>query len=47
MKICFLGRTETNKVVVFEGEEGLIGKTIDVEIIKDRLWYLEGSYIKK
>lgn len=36
------GRTETNKVVVFEGEEKLIGKTIEVEIIQDRLWYLEG-----
>ena len=43
MKICFHGRTETNKVVVFEGKESLINEIIEVEIVKDRLWYLEGK----
>ncbi len=43
MKICYLGRTETNKVVIFEGTEDLIDKTIEIEIVKDRQWYLEGK----
>ena len=37
------GRLETNKVVVFEGNEDLIDKTIEVEITKDHVWYLEGK----
>lgn len=37
------GRTETNKVVVFEGNESLINQIIEVEIVKDRQWYLEGK----
>ena len=36
------GRTDTNKVVNFEGTEDLIGKIINVKIIKDHIWYLEG-----
>lgn len=43
MKKCILGRTQSNKVVIFEGKDSLINKTIEVEIIKDRLWYLEGK----
>ena len=39
------GRTETNKVVVFEGEDKLINKTIEVEIFKDHVWYLEGRVV--
>ena len=46
MKICLLGRTETNKVVVFEGDDSLIEKTVEVEIVKDHLWYLEGKFEK-
>ncbi|MDE5830419.1 MAG: TRAM domain-containing protein [Clostridia bacterium] len=46
MKICLLGRTETNKVVIFEGDDSLIDQTIDVQIIKDHLWYLEGKFVK-
>lgn len=37
------GRTETNKVVIFEGEDNLINQTIELQIIKDHLWYLEGK----
>lgn len=37
------GRTESNKVVVFEGQESLIHKNIHVEIIENRLWYLKGK----
>ncbi len=37
------GRTDSNKVVVFNGEDSLIGKFIDVEIISEHMWYLKGE----
>ncbi len=37
------GRTDSNKVVIFEGTDEYIEKIIEVEIVKDRLWYLEGK----
>ena len=37
------GRTDSNKVVNFKGNDDLIGKMINVKIISDHLWYLEGS----
>ena len=37
------GRTENNKVVIFAGDESLIYKTVDVQIVCDRMWYLEGK----
>ena len=37
------GRTMTNKVVNFEGNKDLIGKIIEVKIIKEHKWYLEGK----
>ena len=37
------GRTNSNKVVVFEGTEDLIGKVVDIEIISDHKWYLKGK----
>lgn len=36
------GRTDTNKVVVFEGEEDIINETIDLKIISQHKWYLKG-----
>ncbi len=39
------GRTETNKVVVFEGDESLINSIIDVKIIEDHMWYFNGEMI--
>ena len=36
------GRTETNKVVVFEGDSSLINKIIDVKITEDHMWYFKG-----
>ena len=36
------GRTDSNKVVNFKGNEDLIGKVINVKIISNHLWYLEG-----
>ena len=37
------GRTDSNKVVNFKGNDDLIGKMVKVKIISDHLWYLEGS----
>ena len=37
------GRTDTNKVVNFEGNKELIGQVINVKIVKDHIWYLEGE----
>lgn len=37
------GRTRTNKIVVFDGEEDLEGKLVDVEIKCARTWTLFGS----
>ena len=39
------GRTNSNKVVVLEGEKNLIGQVIDVKIISEHKWYLKGCYI--
>ena len=37
------GRTDTNKVVVFEGSKDLIGNMLDVEIVSEHMWYLKGT----
>ena len=37
------GRTDTNKVVVFDGNDNDIGKMVNMEIISDHMWYLEGK----
>ncbi len=37
------GRTNSNKVVVFEGSKDLIGRVIDVKIISEHKWYLKGE----
>ena len=37
------GRTESNKVVVFEGDKDLINSIIDVDIIEDHMWYFKGE----
>lgn len=38
------GRTETNKVVNFEGNKELIGKVISLKIVSEHMWYLKGKY---
>ena len=40
----YTGRTETNKVVNFEGKEELVGKVIPMQIISEHMWYLKGKY---
>ena len=37
------GRTDTNKVVIFEGNENLIGKIINIKIVSEHKWYLKGE----
>ena len=37
------GRTDSNKVVIFEGDKDLIGKYIELEIISEHMWYLKGK----
>lgn len=37
------GRTRTNKIVVFEGDENLIGKIVEIKIECARTWTLLGS----
>ena len=37
------GRTDSNKVVIFEGKDELIGKIIPIKIISEHMWYLKGK----
>jgi len=39
------GRTDSNKVVVFEGDKELIGKTLKIKITSEHMWYLKGTII--
>lgn len=39
------GRTRTNKLVHFEGNNNLIGNIVKVEITKAKTWFLEGKLI--
>ncbi len=42
-KTILTGRTDTNKVVNFEGKEELIGQMIDIKITEEHKWYLKGE----
>ena len=37
------GRTDSNKVVNFEGPEDLIGNVIEIPIVSEHMWYLKGQ----
>ena len=39
----YTGRLECNKVVNFKGCPEIVGKIIDVKIVADHTWYLEGE----
>ena len=41
------GRTDSNKVVIFKGNENLIGTTVPVKIESEHLWYLRGNIEEK
>ena len=46
-KDMLTGRTDSNKVVIFEGNKELINQIIDLKIISEHMWYLKGKiYIK-
>ena len=44
-KELLTGRTDSNKVVIFEGNKELIGQMIELEIISEHTWYLKGKII--
>jgi len=37
------GRTDSNKVVIFEGDKNLIGKMVSLKIVSEHMWYLKGE----
>ncbi len=37
------GRTDSNKVVIFEGSKELIGTMQDLRIVSEHMWYLKGE----
>ena len=39
-------RTTTNKVIILNGDENLIGKIVDVRIVSEHMWYLKGEIEK-
>ena len=41
------GRTDSNKVVIFEGNDELINKMIELKIVSEHMWYLKGKVINK
>ena len=41
----YTGRTSQNKVVVFEGNDSMIGNIINVKIESEHLWYLKGKLV--
>ena len=40
------GRTDSNKIVVFEGPEKLIGDMVELKIVSEHMWYLKGEVQK-
>ena len=39
------GRTDSNKVVIFEGDKSLIGNMTELEIVSEHMWYLKGKVV--
>ena len=39
----YTGRTEGNKIVIFKGDEDMIGKIVEIEIKIVKTWHLEGE----
>ena len=46
-KEMLTGRTDSNKVVIFEGSKDLINQIIDLKIVSEHMWYLKGKEILK
>ncbi|MFA7561552.1 MAG: tRNA (N6-isopentenyl adenosine(37)-C2)-methylthiotransferase MiaB [Candidatus Izemoplasmatales bacterium] len=41
------GYTENNKLVNFNGPDSLIGKIVEVKVVKSKTWSLDGEIVKK
>ena len=41
----YTGRSSQNKVVIFEADDTLIGKVVDIRIDSQHLWYLKGTIV--
>lgn len=39
------GRTDSNKVVNFEGNKDLIGNIVELKIVSEHMWYLKGKIV--
>lgn len=37
------GRTDSNKVVIFEGDKNLIGDMVELQVVSEHMWYLKGK----
>ena len=42
-KEMLTGRTDSNKVVIFEGDKSLIGEMVELKIVSEHMWYLKGE----
>ncbi len=40
------GRTDSNKIVVFDGDENLINNIVKVQIVSEHMWYLKGKIVE-
>ena len=40
-------RTDSNKVVIFEGDKSLIGQMVELKIVSEHMWYLKGMLENK
>ena len=45
-KELYTGRSSQNKVVIFEADDTLICKVVDIKIDSEHLWYLKGTIVK-
>ena len=39
------GRSDSNKVVILEGCDELVGKMVEIKIVSEHMWYLKGQII--
>ncbi len=42
-EVMLTGRTDSNKVVVFEADKALIGNIVELNIVSEHMWYLKGE----
>ncbi len=43
--LLYTGRSSQNKVVIFEANDSLIGKVVNIKIDSEHLWYLKGTIV--